>query len=301
MLWFRKIKNNGKIIKKENLKLGFAFGGGAIRGLGHIGVIKAFEELGIKADMVAGTSVGSIFASLYAAGFTSNQMLERVKQLKVKDIKNSKLIWRPSNAENIENLLVEIFKQDLMFSEMQIPLTIVAVDIISGKEVDISSGSVAKASSGSCAVPGIFAPVEYEKWHLVDGGLQNNVPADVVRNMGADIVFAIDVNKTRGQGTESVKILDVLKSSLGIMMQANVEEKLKFADLVLKPDLQKFSSSKVGDSEDIEEMIQEGYEIVMAHRKEIEKLLSAKPKRKIKSLWNKILDARNKHNKELDI
>ena len=287
MLFKKKtIDERGKVIKRKGLKIGIAFGGGGARG-----VVKALEELGIKADMVAGTSAGSMVASLYAAGYTSSQMIEELKKLRPKDIRDSKVIWKPSNSENIEQVMKKIFGKDLMFSELQIPLTVVAVDIKTGDEADITSGSVAKASSGSCAVPGIFSPVVYEDMHLVDGGLHNTVPADVVRFMGADKVIAVEVNRARGNGTDSLKTLDVLKTSLGIMMQANVSPKLEYADLIIKPNLESYSSSKIGD---IDAMVQEGYEMAMSHKDELIALATEKPKRKVNSLWNKLNKARGR-------
>lgn len=283
--------DKGKIIKNKAVKVGIAFGGGALRGIGHIGAIKAFEELGIEADYVAGTSVGSMVGALYSAGYTSSQMIEFLKNLKVKDIRDSKLIWKPSNSENIEQVLNKIFGKNLVFSELKTPLSIVAVDIKKGEEVHITSGSVARASSGSCAVPGVFSPVVYDEMHLVDGGLMNNVPADVVRQMGANVVIAIDVNRSRGQGTDSLKILDVLKGSLGIIMQANVEKKLEYADVVLKPNLENFSSSKIGD---IDAMVKAGYDIVMEHKDELLHVLTSKLRKKVNKLWEKLTILRAK-------
>lgn len=284
-------RDKDKITVHKKVKIGFAFGGGALRGIGYIGIIKAFEELGIKADYVAGTSVGSIFGALYAAGISSTQMLEEINKLKVKDIRDSKVIWKPSKPENIEEVLKKVFQKDLMFSELNIPLAIVAVNIKEGEEVVIKSGSVAKASSGSCAVPGVFSPVVYEDMHLVDGGLQNNIPADVVREMGANVVIAIDVNKSRGKGTDSLKIMDVLKASLGIIMQANVENKLEDADVVLLPELDKFSASKLGE---IEPMVQAGYDVVMNNKDKIIKAISSPPRVKLHKLANKLKKAREK-------
>ena len=172
-----------------------------------------------------------------------------------------------------------------MFSELKIPLTIIATDIRRGTEVEITGGSVAKASSGSCAVPGIFKPVMYEDMHLVDGGLKNNVPADVVRNMGANVVFAIDVNRGRGHGIESMKTLDVLRASLGMVMQANVQKRLEFADVVIMPNLEKFSSSKLGD---IDAMVQAGYDAVMEQKDIIIRYLTERPSFKIHKLSHKL-------------
>ncbi len=285
----KQFDENGKVIKHKGVKLGVAFGGGGLRGIGHIGVIKAFEELGIEADFVAGTSAGSMVGALYSAGFNADEMVAELKKLKTKDIRDSKLIWKPSNSENIEEVLKKIFQKDIVFSELKKPLTIVAVDIVSGKQVNISSGSVSRASSGSCAVPGVFSPVVYGDMHLVDGGLTCTVPADVVRFMGANVVIAIEVNRGRGQGTDSLKLMDVLKSSLGVIMQANVEKTLQFADLVLKPELQMFSSSKLGD---IDAMVQAGYDAVMQNKDAILRLVTQKPRKKINKLWLKLSRAR---------
>lgn len=279
---------NGKLIKRKGLKLGIAFGGGALRGIGHIGVIRALEELGIEADYVAGTSAGSMVGALYCAGFKAADMERELKKLKVSDIRNSKLFWIPSDSENIEEVLNKIFGKELVFSELKTPLTIVAVDIVEGEQVNITSGSVAKASSGSCAVPGVFKPVIYDQMHLVDGGVLDNVPADVVRNMGADVVIAVEVNHTRGDGTPSLKLKEILNMSLGILMQANVEKTVRFADIVLKPELKDFSSTKVGN---VDAMIEAGYKAVMDNKDEIIKLLtkpSLRRKRKFLKLSKKI-------------
>lgn len=298
MLFKKKIfDENNKVIKRKGLKFGIAFGGGGARGIAHIGVIKALEELGIEADFVAGTSVGSLVGSLYSAGFSSNQMINKLKSLRAKDIRDSKFLWKPSNSENIEQLLKSVFGKDVMFSELKIPLTIVAVNIKDGKQVNITSGSVSRASAGSCAVPGVFSPVVYDGMHLVDGGLMDNVPADIVRYMGADVVLAIDVNKTRGQGTDSLKTIDVLKGSLGIIMQTNVTKTLHYADIVITPNMTDYSSSKLGD---VDGMIQRGYDIVMSNKAEIIKLVTEKPKKRIKSLWDKLLLAKEKHEKKLE-
>lgn len=284
MWFFRKKKQaEGKILRNKKVKLGLALGGGGVRGIGHIGAIKALEELGLTFDFVAGTSAGSLVGALYAYGFNSKQMEEIVYSLKPKDIKKKNWFFMPSSTENIEQTLKQIFKKDLVFSELNIPFTAVAVNIKNGKEVRISSGSVAKACCASSAVPGVFKPVVYQQMHLVDGGLANNVPCDVVREMGANVVIAIDVNPNRGKGTDSLKLFSIMSSTVGVMMQANVENKLKFADIVIIPALGEFSSSKLGDTK---EMIKRGYDAVMARKDEIIEIVTNKPKIKDKIVWH---------------
>lgn len=272
--------------KQKKIKIGLALGGGGARGIGHIGVLKALEELGIKPDLIAGTSAGSIVGSFYAGGYSVEQMEAIAKNLRVKDVRDSKLIWKPSSSENIEQLVEKSFnKEHVEYEDLKIPFTAVCVDIKTGKELHFSEGDLAKTVSGSCSVPGVFKPVKYLDYHLVDGGILNNVPADVVHGMGADVVIAIDVNSTRGDGTQSVKLTSVLNAAIGVMMQYSVRSKLDFADIVITPNLKRFASTKL---EGVEEMIEEGYKAIMDRKDEIIKLTKKKQKRKIRNLWQKI-------------
>lgn len=273
----RKCDNDKTIEISRKTKLGLALGGGGCRGLGHIGALKAFEELGVKFDYVAGTSAGSIVGSLYALGKTANEMIEIAKNLKKKDItKGSIPFIKPAKSERLEEVLNRIYGDVMVFSELKIPFSVVCTDLKTGKEIDFDYGNVAKVVSASCAVPGVFTPVVYEDMHLVDGGLRNNVPVDVVKNMGANVVFAIDVNHLRGTGTESLSTISVLTSTVGIMMQSKIDKTLEMADLIFEPSLETFSPLKL---ENIDEMIQIGYDTVMANREKIEKMLKLNPKK----------------------
>lgn len=274
--FFRK-KDNSKVEIYKKTKLGLALGGGGCRGIGHIGAIKAFEELGIKFDYVAGTSAGSIVGSLYALGKTADEMIEIVKNLKKKDITGGSIPFiKPAKSEKLEEVLNKIYGDIMVFSELKIPLSVVCTDLKTGKEVDFDYGNVAKVVSGSCAVPGVFTPVVHEGKHLVDGGLRNNVPVDVVKKMGANVVFAIDVNHLRGTGTNSLSTISVLSSTIGIMMQSKIDKTLEMADLIFEPSLETFSPLKL---EGIDEMIQIGYDTVMANKDKIIKMLKLNPKK----------------------
>lgn len=272
----KKTENEGIDIHKK-VKIGLALGGGGARGIGHIGALKAFEELGVKFDYVAGTSAGSIMAALYAFGKTAKEMEELAKGLKKKDIMRGSIPFiKPINTEKLEDQLNKAFGDITVFSEMKIPLQVVCTDLKSGREIDFDYGNVAKVVSASCAVPGVFTPVVYEDMHLVDGGVRNNVPADVVKRMGANVVFAIDVNHLRGTGTDSLSTVGVLSSTIGIMMQAKVDDVLNQADLIFKPSLEQFSPLKF---EGIDEMIKIGYDTVMANKDKIQKMLGLNPKK----------------------
>ena len=275
----RKKQSTSQYIKNKKVKVGIAFGGGGARGFAHIGALKAFEEAGIEFDAVAGTSVGSIIGAFYAAGYTTSQMYDIAKQIKVKDIRNSKLFFVPSSTVGIENLITNNLG-DINITSLKKPLAIVSVDLRSGDEIIFTKGKLAKAVAGSCCFPGVFNPVEYENMHLVDGGLQNNIPADVLKLFDCDYVIAIDVNPSRGGGTDSLKITDVLAASLGIGTKSNSIKGYVYSDVVIKPDTKRFSSTKATG---FDEMIEEGYSATKLMLDDIIKIISVKPKRKTKS------------------
>ena len=236
-------------------KIGIAFGGGGARGFVHLGAIKAFEEHGLKFDCIAGTSAGSIVGALWASGKTYKEMLEIAKEMKKKDIKTNKIPLMPSKTDGIQNIVKENLG-DINIEELKIPFSAVAVDLKSAKEVCISHGNVAKAIAGSCAVPGVFVPVEFDEMLLADGGLQNTIPADVLRIMGCDYVVSIDCNKSRLYGTNSSKVIDVINCSIRILMKSNAIKGYIYSDVVVGPETKQFKSTELVN---LPSMIEEGY------------------------------------------
>lgn len=236
-------------------KIGIAFGGGGARGFTHLGVIKALEEHGLKFDCIAGTSVGSIVGSFWATGRSYKELYDIAKEINKKDIKTNVIPFVPSKTDGIQQIIKENMG-DINIEELKTPFTAVAVDLKSTKEVCISKGNLAKAVAGSCAVPGIFVPVEFEDMLLADGGLQNTIPADVLRIMGCDYVIAVDCNKSRLYGTDSAKVFDVISCSIRILMKSNSIKGYLESDLVIGPETKRFKSTKI---EGMDEMIEEGY------------------------------------------
>ena len=241
--------------KNKKVKIGLALGGGGARGFTHIGVLKAFEEYGIKFDAVAGTSVGSLVGALYCAGYTYDQLYDIAKDLDMKDIKTNKVFFMPSKTDGIEKLIIDQLG-DINIEDLKTPFCAVAVDLKSTDEVHLQKGNLAKAIAGSCCVPGIFQPVELNDYLLCDGGLKNTVPANVLKIMGCDYVVSVDINKSRGYGTESAKVVDVLACSIRILMKSNVIKGYLYSDVVLKPNTKQFKSTRKDGYED---MIEEGY------------------------------------------
>ena len=254
--FFKKMFKKEEQNNKKPLKTGIVFSGGGVRGLAYIGVIRAFKEAGISFDYVAGTSIGSFVAALYAADIPVEKMEEKAISIKQKDFHNAKFFILPSKTNKFENIISEML-EGYNFENLKKPLCVCAVDIKTGKEQHIKNGDLVKAIAGSCAVPGFFEPVDFGDMRLVDGGLLNNIPADALREMGADIVVSLDINPNRGYGTESTKTLDILKASLRILMTSNAINGYVHSDYVLKIDLNDFSQLKVTDTK---QLIQRGYE-----------------------------------------
>lgn len=284
---FQVYKNLNKELKKKiksnKCKIGIAFGGGGTRGLAHIGVLKAFEENGIVFDEIAGTSAGSIISALYAYGVTTDEMYKMAKNLDAGEIRNSKIPFVPSKSDGLINIIKNNIG-DVHFEDMKKSLTVVAVDMYTGQEVHIREGNVAKAVAGSCSVPVIFRPVEFEKYLLADGGLQNNIPADVVRNMGCKYVISVDVNPTRGTGTKSTKLVDQISACIGIAIKANCVKGELFSDIMIKPNLSKFKNTSL---DGLDEMIEIGYQETMKMMPEIKRLLRVDKPRRFLKFFNK--------------
>lgn len=263
------------LFSKKPKRPALVLGGGATRGLAHIGAIKAFEEQGINFDYVVGTSVGSIIAAFYAAGVTSEQMISFVKTLNVKDIKTGIIPLVPSKTDGIQNL-VKKYLGDINIEDLKRKFCAVAVDIKTGQEIHFTSGNLSKIVAGSCSVPGVFLPVKYNGYVLHDGGLSNNIPSNVPALVfNCDSVIAIDVNSTRGYGTDSDKLVDTLMASMRIMMKSNSLKGYLNSDIIIQPDLKRFKSTKLNS---IDEMIEEGYKATIFQMEKIKAILNGKVK-----------------------
>lgn len=263
---------------KKYRKIGLALGGGGARGFALIGAVRAFEEANIKFDYISGTSIGSVVGAMLAFGVTSQEMQDIATKIRVKDIRKNVIPFMPSSTENIEKIITQTVG-DINIENLKTPFCAVAVDMISGNEVDITKGRLCKALAGSCAVPTVFNAVEFEDKLLFDGGLQNTIPADVLRKLGCDAVVSIDINSTRGNGTDSKKYFDLLMASVRVMMKSNAIKGYLNSDIIVKPDLKRFSASKTTG---MLEMIEEGYN---ATKKMIPEIKNLFRKKKLKKHW----------------
>lgn len=257
-------------------KIGLALGGGFLKGAAHIGVLKVLEREGFKPDIIAGTSAGSIVASLYAAGWPIKRIEKLARSLKVKDVYDTwpavinllamtgdavcdllKLPWPGKvplgimKGRQLEKFLNQHIK-DKEFKHLRMTLAITAVDINCGskviflhkplravggpEEVYLYNIPVAKAVRASTSVPGIFEPETIEGYQLTDGGLREQVPAEVLHKLGADVILAVDVGYDGDSCTKVNGIIDLLLQTLDIIRHDSINRELThYADLVLKP------------------------------------------------------------------
>lgn len=270
---FLKNKRQQKFRAKH--KIGLCLSGGGTRGFAHLGAFKAFEEYGIKFDAVAGTSAGALFGSLYASGLSFDEIAKSISTIKTKDFRQAKLGFLPSKLDNLQEILRKVLPVKNI-EECNVPFYVVAVDLKTGKEVIFSSGDIVLASTASSALPGVFLPVKYKGMNLIDGGVLNNVPADVLRNNGCDYVVTVDCNPTRGGGTGSENVFSQFSASIGIMIVNNSKYGIMSSDIVVRPNMKNFHSMKI---ENVKEMIEEGYQATLKVMPDILGLLSGNVKK----------------------
>jgi NTE family protein len=224
--------------KKKGLKIGLALGGGSARGLAHVGVILALEAYNIPIDIIAGTSIGSVIGSLYASGATIKQLEEVALSIK----KSKTLFMLDStfphsgliSGDRIEKMLNQFALKDKTFDDLSISFAAVATDVESGAKVILNQGKVIDAVRASIAIPGIFTPVKYGDYYLVDGGVVDPVPVDVVQMMGADIIIAVSLAKINPYST--ILMIDKETGHLKEVenledLRINKEESPKFKDI----------------------------------------------------------------------
>jgi len=246
-------------------KIGLVLSGGGAMGFAHIGTLKLIDSLQIPIDYITGTSMGGIAAALYAVGYSGKEIEEIALQvdwqkaftdrplrsklpyfqkrdaekyqveLGVKDF----LPLGPGGAivgQNINLLFARLvfnYLQVTDFDSLPIPFRCLAVDLITGKEVVLSSGSLAKAMRATMAVPSVFSPVEWGDSLLIDGGLLNNLPVNVVRQMGAEIVIAAAVGNPYKNRTEIRNTLDVLTQSFNVLRDNTMQANAADADILI--------------------------------------------------------------------
>lgn len=261
----------------ERKKVAVVLGGGGAKGVAHIGVLKVLEEAGIPVDYVVGTSMGAIVGGLYAIGYTPAEIdsivkiqdwkmllsdrVERTnqtfpeKELSERYIlslpfgmdKKDRVIKGVIKGQNLQNLFSNLtvgYHDAVDFSSFKRSFACVAVDVVTGDEYVFTRGSLPMAMRASMAIPAVFAPVRLDSMVLIDGGLNNNYPADVARCMGADIIIGVDL------GTSDLKVLkrlntpgDVIGQIIALHGVEKYEQNKEITDLLLRPDMAPYNAA----------------------------------------------------------
>ncbi|MGX5651084.1 patatin-like phospholipase family protein [Hydrogenophaga borbori] len=217
-------------------RLGLALGGGAARGFAHIGVIQELERVGIRPDLLAGTSAGSLVATFYASGLPGKELERlalRMQEAEIADwslpILGRGLLRGEALARYVRRTI-----DGKLLEDMALPVGVLATDLHTGRGVLFRRGDAALAVRASSAVPGVFAPVKIGGTEYVDGGLTAPVPVRQAREMGAEIVLAVDISATP-ETNAATGNLDVLLQTFAIMGQSINRHELATADLVVRP------------------------------------------------------------------
>ena len=272
-------------------RIGLALSGGGARGEAHVGVLRALEEQHIPVDVIAGTSAGAIVGGLYAIGLSPDDMARLFRKIDWNKVftdqapyhdlpfrrkeerrtyppvfefgirKDGIILPRGFLSGQKQSVLLETFtlraagEED--FDRFPIPFRAVATDIVAGEPVILSRGSLSQAILASMSVPGAFAPVDIGGRLLADGGLVDNLPVDVAKAMGADVVIAVNIATPLADRSQLKSVLQISKQAINISMDRNVRENLKLANVVIQPDLSGISAAKFNE---VDEIIQRGYE-----------------------------------------
>lgn len=232
------------------MKIGLALSGGGARGIAHIGVIKALEELNIRPDVISGTSAGSIVGALYAAGMKPDTILEVASHLSI--FKSVKIAWAWSGLLKMEGLQALLTRHipENTFESLKIPLTVAATEIRLGAIQYFSSGELAPAVISSCSIPGVFDPVHFNDHLYVDGGLLDNLPARPIRDK-CDFLIGSHCNHLASEYNEH-SLKSTIERSMLITISANTTASRMLCDLVIEPpNLARFSVFEMGKAQEI--------------------------------------------------
>jgi len=256
----------------EPRKIGLALGSGAARGLAHIGVLEVLREEGIPIDMISGASAGAVIGALYAQGKDLNAVrtlvrgLNRRRLISLTDLIPSKtgLI----HGEKIKEILEVAFAGDPLFADLKIPFACIATDIMTGEEVVINQGSVLEGLRASISIPLLLSATKWQDRYLVDGGIVNPVPVNILKRMGANFIIAVNVIpnfRTEIQyfkKTKEPNMLDIIMHTIYIGNTLLVRHSLEGADVSIQPQVKHIGA---GDFHRADECIMEGEKAAREH------------------------------------
>lgn len=234
--------------------IGLAFGAGGARGFAHIGVLEVLEAHGLAPAYLAGSSMGSLVAALYASGLTPDMMGKLAMNLKRKHWLDFCVPGAGFVTGEKLRQVVKLLTRERRIEEMARPLAIVATDLGTGERVVFTEGPAYEAVRASVSIPGIFVPYKWEGRLLVDGAVVDRVPIEVARDMGADLTIGVDVSLAPSNAPVK-SLFDVIFQSIDVMEREIFRNRTVDADIMIRPDVGRFSSTAFTN---IDQIIEEG-------------------------------------------
>lgn len=280
-------------------KIGLALGGGGARGAAHIGILRVLEKENIPIDYLVGTSAGALIAALYSGGVPPNDIEKHVLSGAIRKVYKTDIsivralfthlnkalhtfIGKPFyaglyNDEKLHNFVNRLISEGDGTIDIEIPLNIIAVDLITGQPVVIKSGDVGLAVKASTAIPALRQPIPIDDHLLIDGGILKNIPVEEAKKMGADLVIAIDVDpKIETSKPEEFKTLEgVITRVINLSLKIQSEQVVSKADVVINPDLTGIGVLNL-DKKSLKNAIKAGEEAAIKKIPEIRKKINQK-------------------------
>ncbi len=289
------------LIRQNRPKIAVVLSGGGAKGVAHISALRAIEEAGLPIDIICGTSMGALIGGLYSIGWSTDQLDSLVRhqdwtflltdKVKEEDLDidtrramNTYPLWhaftlgskknegagvfRGYNLDQLFNHLLEGYLDSLDFNDLPIPFACVATDIITNTEIDFHSGYLKQAMRASMSIPGVFAPVRMNNMLLVDGGMRNNYPADIARQMGADIIIGVTVQDDTLSVDDIKGPIELLMQIIDINCKNKYNENLAMSDILMQVNVNGYSATSFTTSS-IDTLLRRGAEEATRHKDEL--------------------------------
>jgi NTE family protein len=238
-------------------KIGLALGSGGARGLAHIGVLKVLEKNNIKIDFIAGSSIGALIGSFYAAGLSAKQIEKialKTNWSRLFSLIDINLKQGIIGGEKVKNFIIENIGS-IKFKDLKIPLTVVATDFKNGETVYFNQGDVTSAVKASISMPLVFSPVEKDNKLLIDGGFSMPVPVEAVKKMGADFIIAVNLDGGYFQQEQvdykKLTLYQIANTSINIVRYNLAALNVKDADLNICPTIGNINWGKFTDGKKV--------------------------------------------------
>ena len=259
--------------QREKPVVALVLGSGGARGYAHIGVIQVLEKKGIHPDFIVGTSAGSIVGSLYASGMSASKLRNVALDMKVADVSEFKIGLKGFfDGEKVEDYVNEQVKHQSL-EKLKIPMYVVATELKTGKKTIFNHGNTGQAVRASVSIPSMFVPTVIGGEEYVDGGLVSPVPVNIARDLGADIIIAVNI-LAQPAYTETSNIWGLFNQNINIMQNRLAEEEMKNADIVIQPDLRE--KAHIFDVKGRQDTIQAGIDATQQRLPVIEAVMMQK-------------------------